>query len=54
MKTKELEKIKLQAYADGFNAGFGKKKMRVSFCRKAGETVLQLKMGGKKWLCLHK
>ena len=49
---KNKTEIELQAWADGYNAGFGKKKYRVIYCKRANEFVLQIK-DGTKWLCLH-
>jgi len=53
-KKQELKKLELEAHADGFNAGYGKKVRRVIFCKEAKEYVLQEKVGINKWLCLHK
>ena len=54
----EIEKNLLQASVDGYNAGFGKTKRRVSFCKDSGKHVIQ-EYGHynsntkKQWFCLH-
>lgn len=50
---KKLAKILLEAEADSYNAGFGKKVMRVVLCKDSGTYVKQHKQVSGDWLCLH-